>query len=160
MAVGSGRRPVGFSTRFAGGYAQALAEAGFPVEDGLVLRHAANLKFSPGTSSLPPAGSEFLKLEPRPTALIGRHETMAGAIHTLAHAGLRVPEDVSTIGYGPEGENGFAQPAPTRVEYSPWEMAETALGILAAPDPIHGSITIPVHLKKGDSVKSLSAKSK
>jgi DNA-binding LacI/PurR family transcriptional regulator len=158
VAVGGGRRPQGFSTRFAGGYARALAESGLPVDEGLILRHQANLRYVPGQPEPMPAGPAFLKLRPRPTALVGRGETLLGVMPTLSEAGLRIPDDVSVIGYGPEGENGVVQPKLTLIAYSARLMADAALDILSTSDRRPGTFTVPVYVAQGESVRALPGK--
>lgn len=157
VAVGGGYRPVGFSNRFAGGYTLAMTEAGLAVDRSLIMRDRANLGPFSSSVGIPPAGPQFLELKPRPTAIIGRHETVVGVMRVLFRAGLRVPDDVSVIGYGPEGDEGVVSPKLTSIEFSPREMAEAALSALAAPERIRSVVTLPVRLDEGDSVRKIKA---
>jgi DNA-binding LacI/PurR family transcriptional regulator len=65
-------------------------------------------------TEITPAGADtlverFLKLRPRPTALIGFNTTLAGlAIERLRRHGVRVPEDVSVLGIGGEEISGLS----------------------------------------------------
>ncbi|MCK5849635.1 MAG: LacI family DNA-binding transcriptional regulator [Kiritimatiellae bacterium] len=152
VVVGAGNRPVGFSKRFVGGYALAFSEAGLVVDNALIMRDRGNLGPFNGNGGVPPAGAAFLSLDPRPTAIVGRGESVVGVMRVLVQAGLRVPEDVSIVGYGPAGQPEHISPELTRVEYSPQEMVETALNVLIAPNPVCAAVTISVHLETGGSV--------
>lgn len=155
VAVGGGQRPIGFSRRFAGGYALACLEAGLETDSALVLANEANLKFLVEGAKFPPAGSDFLNLKPRPTALIGRCVTVSGVMHQLAAEGISVPGDVSVIGYGSKGWELFEPPGLTRVEYSAEEMAGLALDVLASRPGVRANLTVPVRLETGGSVSNL-----
>jgi DNA-binding LacI/PurR family transcriptional regulator len=157
VAVGGGKRPVGFSHRFAGGHTLAMSEAGLAVDNDLIVRDGANLGPFNGTGGVPPAGPRLVEMKPRPTAIIGRQDTVVGVMRVLFRAGLKVPEDVSVVAYGPEGEDAAVSPELTRIEFSPREMAEAALSALAAPERIRSTVTMPVWLRKGDSVKKIKA---
>ena len=157
VAVGGGKRPVGFSHRFVGGHTLAMTEAGRAAEKSLIMRDGANLGPFNGRGGVPPAGPRFLEMKPRPTAIIGRQDTVVGVMRVLFRAGLKVPEDVSVIAYGPEGEEGAVSPELTRIEFSPREMAEAAVSVLAAPERIRSAVTMPVRFREGDSVRKIKA---
>lgn len=58
-----------------------------------------------------------LARSPRPTALVARNDDIAiGALHTIAECGLRVPEDVSIVGYFNTPIGPFCRPALTSVD--------------------------------------------
>lgn len=62
------------------------------------------------------AVSELLALEDRPTALVVDNVTSAAAVYgAIARAGLRVPEDVSVVGYHDVAEADVLWPALTTV---------------------------------------------
>ncbi|OFA33980.1 LacI family transcriptional regulator [Streptomyces fradiae] len=74
----------------------------------------------------------LLGLPEPPTALFACSDVMAlGAYEALAARGLRVPADVSVIGFGDLPEAGWASPALTTVRRPLSEMAATALRLLA-----------------------------
>lgn len=79
--------------RFAG-YRQALAEADLPFEPDLVVH-------GDGTpAGAPPAMARLLALAAPPTAVLCYNDlTALGALRYLRSLGLRVPEDVSLIGF-------------------------------------------------------------
>jgi LacI family repressor for deo operon, udp, cdd, tsx, nupC, and nupG len=131
-----------------------MSEAGLAVEDKLIMRDRENLGPFNGSGGVPPAGPQLLELKPRPTAIIGRQDTVVGVMRALFRAGLKVPDDVSVVAYGPEGEAGAVSPDLTRVEFSPREMAEAALSALGAPERIRSAVTLPVRFREGDSAKA------
>ncbi|MBA4388924.1 MAG: hypothetical protein C0404_13155 [Verrucomicrobia bacterium] len=147
--IGSGRKPEGFSERFAGGYALALAEGGIPFRPALVLRDSANLGPFTDDGPLPPAFEEIMRLKPRPTALVGRGETIAVLVRGLNNAGISVPGQIAVVGYGSRG--GVPWPAPdlSWVDYPVRDMAEAGLDAIAARGTACRSVTIPVRLVPG-----------
>lgn len=59
---------------------------------------------------------QAMELQPRPTALLARNDDIAiGAIHALAEAGFRVPEEISVVGYFDTPSARFSNPSLTSV---------------------------------------------
>lgn len=57
---------------------------------------------------------KILKLKDRPTAILAHNDTIAySIIHTLLKAGVRVPEDISVVGYDDLPEAKYYNPALT-----------------------------------------------
>ncbi len=76
------------------GYYEALELAGIPVQDELVV--TGNFQHESGYQ----ACRRLLQLTPPPTAIFACNDLMAvGALCAIHEAGLRVPDDVSVIGY-------------------------------------------------------------
>ncbi|WP_346837667.1 LacI family DNA-binding transcriptional regulator [Microbulbifer sp. SAOS-129_SWC] len=76
------------------GYRQAMAAAELPVEEHWVVEGDLTI------DGARRAARELLALQPRPTAIFCATDEMAmGAMHELRAAGLRIPEDVSVIGF-------------------------------------------------------------
>lgn len=74
-------------------YTTALEEAGEPVDDRLFIR----IPWSPVRAA--EAMAQLLSIKDPPTAVFAHSDELsAGALRTLRHARLRVPEDVSVIG--------------------------------------------------------------
>jgi LacI family transcriptional regulator len=74
------------------GYREALRSAGIPLDPGLVSEEGM------GTSA--PAVERMLALDDPPTAVFATNDADAFAvIRTLLQEGLRVPEDLSVVGY-------------------------------------------------------------
>ena len=98
-----GHRRVGFVTNVDDipathgrieGYRQALAEAGVPFEARLVVAEV------PDTHGGQRAARQLLTAPDRPTALFCFSDSMAmGAYHAAAELGLRIPQDVSVVGF-------------------------------------------------------------
>jgi LacI family transcriptional regulator len=139
------------------GYEAALRQAGLAVEPGLV---AAG---PPSTRGGYHAARRLLDLADRPTGLFCFRDIMAmGAYRAAADAGLRIPEDVSIVGYDNLREVAVGLfPGLTTVELPHYEMGAWAarqLIELTAPTPPparharlrgrlvrRGSVTTPPH---------------
>ncbi len=76
------------------GYRNAMKEAGLPVADEWMVEGEQTLAGSRE------ATRQLLALDTRPTALFCANDEMAmGAMHEIRQAGLRVPEDISVMGF-------------------------------------------------------------
>ncbi|WP_055554646.1 LacI family DNA-binding transcriptional regulator [Streptomyces sp. NBRC 110028] len=76
------------------GYEDALREAGLPLEEELILPSTFSME------SGEDAGRRLLGLAPRPTAVFAVNDNTAiGVLAAVQRAGLRVPEDLSVVGY-------------------------------------------------------------
>lgn len=74
---------------------RALREAGYELE--LTTRRVG--PFAPTVAGGARAGAELAAQDPRPTAVIAYNDLMAiGLLRGLAHAGVRVPEEMSVVG--------------------------------------------------------------
>src|SRR6478672_11686577 len=93
----------------------------------------------------------LLKLPQRPTAVITSNDlTAIGALGAILHAGLKVPEDISLIGFDDISFAHLTQPPLTTVILSRTQLAVTAFAALeslirkdAGP---HVDYSIPTHL--------------
>jgi DNA-binding LacI/PurR family transcriptional regulator len=87
------------------------------------------------------AGAEtFLKLTPRPTALVCFNDMQAlGVLRRLKEAGVRVPEDVSVTGFDDVFVAEYAEPALTTFVQPKYHLgraaAEMVLSLVAGPAP-------------------------
>ncbi|MGQ9489678.1 MAG: LacI family DNA-binding transcriptional regulator [Anaerolineae bacterium] len=92
------------------GYRAALAEAGIPVDENLIAR--GDFQFAGGY-----AGAQaLLALSEPPTAIFACNDLMAmGAIAAAAANGLRVPADLSIIGFDNSTLAAYTTPALTTV---------------------------------------------
>jgi DNA-binding LacI/PurR family transcriptional regulator len=107
------------------GYFQALQAAGIPVDPELVFEG----------SWLHRSGYEKarLLLERRKafTAIFAHNDRIArGAIHALYEAGLKVPEDISVIGYDDIPEAEFSDPPLTTIRQPTAEIGQAATRLL------------------------------
>lgn len=76
------------------GYRQALAEGGVPVDPRLVVESTF------GIDSGADAAEQLMRLDTPPSAIFAVNDNTAiGALSTLTRMGLRVPEDISLVGY-------------------------------------------------------------
>ncbi|WP_413105251.1 LacI family DNA-binding transcriptional regulator [Streptomyces sp. Inha503] len=76
------------------GYEDALREAGLPADEQLILPSSFSME------SGETAGRQLLDLTPRPTAVFAVNDNTAiGVLSAVQRAGLRVPDDLSVVGY-------------------------------------------------------------
>ena len=76
------------------GFEAGLAEAGFGLDPAYVLEGAYD--FASGVA----CAERLLALQPRPTAIYAANDEMAaGAMLAAADLGLRIPQDISIVGY-------------------------------------------------------------
>ncbi len=72
--------------------------------------------------------SQVLRMSPRPTAIIANNDRLAEAliVHCLS-AGVRVPQDISIIGFDDTPEGAILPPVPlTTIRHPVWAMANEA----------------------------------
>jgi DNA-binding LacI/PurR family transcriptional regulator len=92
------------------GYRNALAKAGIPVDENLILRHAANL--AGGATVMNMLASK----RDRPTALYCADPMLAvGAINKAQELGIRVPHELSIVGFDDAQVRHSIYPAMTAV---------------------------------------------
>lgn len=107
------------------GYARALAEAGLVAEAALIL--PGDFTLASGRAAF----ARFATLDPRPTAIFcANDETAMGFVAAAHRVGVRVPEDVSVVGFD---DIHFAQgfiPALTTVRQPRAEMGAAAMRLL------------------------------
>ncbi|MGX5186889.1 LacI family DNA-binding transcriptional regulator [Streptomyces avermitilis] len=123
-AIGGHRRKMCGGARIAG-YRSALAAAGVRHRPEYV-RHG---NFDPAVARR--RMREFLDLPEPPTAVFVCSDRMAlGVYEALAERGLRVPDDISVVGFDDLPEARWASPGLTTVRQPLAEMAATALRLL------------------------------
>jgi LacI family transcriptional regulator len=108
-----------------GGFRHAMAAAGVPVDEGLV----RNGGYRPETADAP--ANEVLTAADPPTAVFAANDL--SAIRTMEVAvslGLRVPDDVSVIGFDNVPESALAVPPLTTISQPLREMGAAALTLL------------------------------
>jgi LacI family transcriptional regulator len=118
--IGLGHRRIGFiggrpdlrsANRRLQGYLDALARAGIPLDQALI--EAGD--FSSATGHL--CAQRLLSLPQLPTAIFAANDQSAiGAMEAAREAGLRVPEDLSVIGFDNIPEAAFTNPKLTTVD--------------------------------------------
>ncbi|MEV5319462.1 LacI family DNA-binding transcriptional regulator [Streptomyces sp. NPDC052687] len=118
------RRTLCGGARLAG-YRSALASAGLPHRPEYI-RHTG-----PDEAAARRQARELLDLPQPPTAVFACSDRMAlGVYEALAERGLRVPDDLSVVGFDDLPEARWASPALTTVRQPVSEMAATALRLL------------------------------
>lgn len=103
------------------GYLRAHREAGVPVDESLIV----------GGEFTQISGYEavwaLLRADPRPTAVFAINDYMAlGAVSALREAGLRVPQDVSVVGFDDILSARFADPPLTTIRVPTQELSRRA----------------------------------
>lgn len=107
------------------GYCEALREAGITPQSALVMEG----DFMPSGGRT--CASKLLALEDRPTAIFAANDQMAyGVLAEAAEYGLRVPEDLSVIGFDDIPLSAHTQPALTTVRQPFYEMGQRAIALL------------------------------
>jgi LacI family transcriptional regulator len=131
LVLAAGHRRVAFLTGMPGswatrervkGYREALRAAGAAYDDSLVL--AGNYRAASGHALT----RRLLALRRRPTAIVCGNDLMAlGAYLALKEAGLRIPEDVSVVGYDDQEDLAAdLQPALSTIRLPYYEMGHRA----------------------------------
>ncbi|MGH8793252.1 MAG: LacI family DNA-binding transcriptional regulator [Stackebrandtia sp.] len=127
-AIGAQRTPAGVTARLRlRGYRQALRHAGLAVEPSLV-RQAADYHRADGASAM----QRLLELDEPPDAVFCFNDLLAlGALRTLLHRGVRVPEDVALVGFDDIEDGRFSMPTLTTVRPDKARIAHLAVDLLA-----------------------------
>jgi len=125
IAVISGPADVLRSRARVDGYRTALDEAGVPVDPELI--RYGDFFVGGGYTH----GSELLDQPERPTAIFAGSDNQAlGVLRAARERGLRVPEDLSVVGYDDLPVSDWLTPPLTTVHQPLTEMASTATQIL------------------------------
>jgi len=127
------------------GYRRALRAAGLPAEKELTVHCGATLQ--DGVL----ASGQLLRLEPRPTAIVGVNDLMAvGALQAAARRGLAVPGDLSVAGFDDIDMAAYLVPPLTTVRADGEELGRQAGQLLfqrlADPALPPQRVTIPTRL--------------
>jgi LacI family transcriptional regulator len=127
------------------GYRDALRELGLAYRDEYVAY--GDFYADSGTA----AAAALLALEDPPTAIFAASDMMAlGVLGAAGQAGLRVPEDLSVVGFDDMQLVGHVQPPLTTVRQDKHGLGEAAAAALLG-DTSPALITLPVELIVRDS---------
>ncbi|MDN4639115.1 LacI family DNA-binding transcriptional regulator [Agreia sp. PsM10] len=108
------------------GYRQALDEAGVAYDPSLVIP-AINWHRKDGAAAM----RRFLEQDVPFDGLVAFNDSMAlGAMRVMQEAGLRIPDDVSVIGFDDIDETRYSIPSLSTIDPSKDEIAETAVDLL------------------------------
>ncbi len=137
------------------GYRQTMSRAGIEPVDSLVY----NGGYEPDIARA--AAGKLLDLDDRPTALFAANDLSAIAVMEEAAArGLRVPEDLSVVGFDNVPESALTRPSLTTVHQPIQQMGRRAveilLELLAGRLPATTRETLPTHLVERRSCSRLS----
>ncbi len=136
------------------GFLQVLQENGLAWSPGLEV--FGDFSMMGGSQAM----QELLELRDRPTAIFALSDEMAlGALQTIRRNGLRVPEDISIIGFDDHEMAEFSEL--TTIRQPVQELGESAaLAIierLHSPQPRLESVTLPTELVVRNSTASISS---
>lgn len=107
------------------GYRRALAEAGIPFEETLVVTTANSMEG--GAEAL----NALIDLDPRPTAAFMYNDRLAvGGLHALRERGLSVPDDFAVVGFDGVAIGRFTAPTLTTIDSSRDELGRLAIKVL------------------------------
>jgi len=136
------------------GYARALEAAGIAFDSALVRIGG----YQPETAR---DGARELILQTRPTAIFAAND--ASAIETIAVArslGLRVPDDLSVVGFDNVPESALCEPPLTTVEQAIQQMGYEAvrllLGLIEDPSAEYAQVVLPTRLVERSSCRAVS----
>ncbi|MCX4390784.1 LacI family DNA-binding transcriptional regulator [Micromonospora peucetia] len=132
------------------GHRAALEAAGAPVEDQLV--HPGDFYHASGFA----AGTALLDLDEPPTAIFAASDQMAfGVYEAVRRRGLRIPDDVSVVGFDDLPEARWASPPLTTVRQPLVEMgrlaARTVLRLAQGEGIDSPRVELATHLVTRDS---------
>lgn len=109
------------------GYREALAAAGLPVDESLI--RVGDYRSEPARAPM----SELLALGNRPTAVFAANDISAiAAMEVATEAGLRVPDDLSVVGFDDVPEAAGATPPLTTVRQPIQRLGAEAVTLLLA----------------------------
>lgn len=109
-----------FQNRYLG-YKQALIDHQIEVDESLVIETHSKVEEGRRTTK------KLLKLETPPDAIFSSSDfTALGAIQEIKAQGLRIPEDISVVGFSNEPFTRFLELSITSVDQSPKEMGQIA----------------------------------
>jgi DNA-binding LacI/PurR family transcriptional regulator len=123
------------------GYRQALREAGIPIDDALIQPPNSHGLLRKGYREM----QRLLECEPRPTAVFAvTDRTALGALDAIYEHGLRVPDDISLIGFDDIAPAAQARPPLSTIHRPTYEMGVAAMRRLDAL--LTGQSLIPMKL--------------
>ncbi|MCC7207780.1 MAG: LacI family DNA-binding transcriptional regulator [Anaerolineae bacterium] len=143
----AGPNQLSLSAQRLTGFRAALGEAGMALPDEAIV--PGDFFYTGGADGM----AELLRRVPGLTAVFAANDRMAvGAMSTLQRAGLRVPQDVSIIGYDDIPLASALYPSLTTIAQPTVEMGRTSVSLLIERIKSRGEtlpvrrVTLPVHL--------------
>ena len=127
IALAYGREELYFYRERYRGYCQALSDAGLPYEEALVMRESS------GVDSFYRLTQEVMRLPQPPDAIFTTSDPKAFVVmHALHDMGVRIPEDVSVLGFDNVSLSSMVEPPLSTVAQPLYDM-----GAVAAKNLIH-----------------------
>lgn len=126
LLAGDARRPAAATERFRG-YRDALAEAGLPLRDALVVSCDGTAAGGyRATRALLEAGPGA-----RPDAVVAASDRVAfGVLRALHEGGVRVPAEIRVVGFDNLSQGAYAVPSLTSVDVPVLDMVRSAFATL------------------------------
>ncbi len=150
--IGHLRGPAGYratKNRLAG-YRKALREAALPFDPGLI--QAGDGRVEGGAQAI-----TFWEQTPAPTAIFCYNDmTAIGALHALKQRGIRVPQDVSLVGFDDIAFAAYCDPPLTTIRQPMFEMGKraTQMALTLMRDP---AIPVPDVIIPGELITRASS---
>ena len=137
------------------GFRKAMAAAGVDIDESLVRVGG----YRPETAEAP--ARELLSRPDRPTAIFAANDLSAIRTMEVAHElGLRVPDDVSVIGFDNIPESALAHPPLTTINQPLHEIGAAALhilvGLLEGREPQTNHLQLPTSMVERASCRALA----
>lgn len=111
------------------GYKLALAEKGIPFDQSLVVQGRFTEEGGFGAAKLLQLNSNSIKNK-IDAIFCGNDEMAIGAINALNESGIRVPEDISVVGYDDIRLASYIKPALTTVSHNQYEWGTMAANLI------------------------------
>ncbi|WP_020580376.1 LacI family DNA-binding transcriptional regulator [Actinopolymorpha alba] len=126
-AIGAQEVPEGMTARVRlEGYRRALAEAGLPYDERLVVP-TDRFDRADGAAAM----AALLDRSPRPDAVFCFSDVLAlGVLRTLAERGVRVPEDVAVVGFDDIQDGRYSVPTLSTISPDKQQIARVAVDLL------------------------------
>jgi LacI family transcriptional regulator len=139
-------------------YVESMQGCGLPVREGLII--AGDHTLLGGVD----AASRLLRMKIRPTAVLCSNDmTAIGVLRHLAAEGVRVPEDVSVVGFDDIQLADYVYPPLTSIRMSREDLARGAFtllrGIIEQPETLaQRSVHVPTRLVVRESTGRVAGK--
>jgi DNA-binding LacI/PurR family transcriptional regulator len=135
-------------------FVAAMKARGYPVEAGMI--QEGNHRIDGGSIAM----RNLLMLENPPTAVMTSNDmTAIGALGTIHEAGMRVPQDISVVGFDGISFSNLTQPPLTTVLISRTQLALTAFAalerLIKREDVQKSDYVIPAHLILRGSTRAI-----
>ena len=135
-------------------FVAAMKARGYAVEEGMI--QEGNHRIDGGGIAM----RNLLMLENPPTAVMTSNDmTAIGALGTIHEAGMRVPQDISVVGFDGISFSNLTQPPLTTVLISRTQLALTAFAalerLIKREDAQKSDYVIPAHLILRGSTRAI-----